>query len=271
MATTNRAIRTGGGIHSTRRNSSSGNQPLKPKSSGKRGLYVFAAVMVCAAVVVAQNAANISGFLNRPVSKVRIENQWQRISEAEVSKVLASFMGNGFFDFDVLEAKVELELHPWILQASVTRIWPSTLSLHLTEQVAIARWGNEQLLNQYGEIFQPERLLELSALPLLTGPEESQETVMLQYQKLNQILFPAGFRLSGLSLSKRGSWEYLLNEQMQVAAGRDDVFEKTQRFIDFYLIQPLEQSSQFLSIDLRYGNGIAVGDTESDFAGVAIL
>ena len=127
------------------------------------------------------------------------------------------------------------------------------------------------MLNQYGEIFQPERLLELSALPLLTGPEESQETVMLQYQKLNQILFPAGFRLSGLSLSKRGSWEYLLNEQMQVAAGRDDVFEKTQRFIDFYLIQPLEQSSRFLSIDLRYGNGIAVGDTESDFAGVAIL
>ena len=270
MATTNRAIRTGGGIHSTRRNSSSGNQPLKPKSSGKRGLYVFAAVMVCAAVVVAQNAANISGFLNRPVSKVRIENQWQRISEAEVSRVLAPFMGNGFFDFDVVEAKIELELHPWIQQASVTRIWPGTLSLHLTEQVAIARWGNEQLLNQYGEIFQPQKLQELSSLPLLTGPEDSQETVMLQYQKLNQILFPAGLRLSGLSLSKRGSWEYLLNEQMQVAAGRDDVSEKTQRFIDFYSILPFEESSQFLSIDLRYSNGIAVRDTQSNFAGVAV-
>jgi cell division protein FtsQ len=152
----------------------------------------------------------------------------------------------------------------------VTRIWPGTLSLNLTEQVAIARWGNEQLLNQYGEIFQPERLLELSSLPLLTGPEDSQETVMLQYQELNQILFPAGLRLSGLSLSKRGSWEYLLNEQMKVAAGRDDVFEKTQRFIDFYLIQPFEESSQFLSIDLRYSNGIAVRDTQSNFAGVAV-
>ena len=93
---------------------------------------------------------------------------------------------------------------------------------------------------------------------------------MLQYQGLNQILFPAGLRLSGLSLSKRGSWEYLLNEQMQVAAGRDDVFEKTQRFIDFYLIQPFEESSQFLSIDLRYSNGIAIRDTESNFTGVAV-
>ena len=271
MATTNRAIRTGSGIHSTRRNSNSGNQPLKPKSSGKRGLYVLAGVLVCVALVMVQNRAGISGFLNRPVSKVRIENQWQRISEAEVSKVLAPFMGNGFFDFDVVEAKQELELHPWILHGSVTRIWPDTLSLHLTEQVAIARWGNEQLLNQYGEIFQPKQLLELNSLPVLTGPEDSQEAVMLQYQKLNQILFPAGLRLSGLSLSKRGSWEYILNEQMEVAAGRHDVFEKTQRFIDFYLIQPIEQSSQFHSIDLRYGNGIAVRDAKSDFTGVAIL
>lgn len=270
MATIDRAIRTGSGIHSTRRKSISGNQPLKPKFSGRRGLYVLAAVLVCVALVMVQNSAAMSDFLNRPVSKVRIENQWQRISEAEVSKLLAPFMENGFFDVDVVEAKIELELHPWILQASVTRIWPDTLSLHLTEQVAIARWGNEQLLNQYGDLFQPERLLELNSLPLLTGPEDSQETVMLQYQKLNQILFPAGLRLSGLSLSKRGSWEYLLNEQMQVSAGRDDVFEKTQRFIDFYLIQPVEKSSQFHSIDLRYGNGIAVRDSESDFTGVAI-
>ena len=270
MTTTSRTIRTGSGIYSTHRNFSSRNQPLKLKSSGKRGFYIFAGILIFAALGMVQNRANISGFLNRSVSKVRIENKWQRISEAEVSQVLAPFMGNGFFDFDVVEAKQELEHHPWVLRASVTRVWPSTLSLHLTEHVAIARWGNEQLLNQYGEIFQTERVLELNVLPLLTGPEGSQEAVMCQYQKLSQILLPAGLRLSGLSLSKRGSWEYFLNEQFQVAAGRNDVFEKTRRFIDFYTGQPFEQSSQFLSIDLRYGNGIAVRKAESDFTGVAI-
>jgi cell division protein FtsQ len=270
MATIDRAIRTGSGIHSTRRNSFSGNQPLNSKTSSKRGSYVLVGVLVCVVLVTIQNRAGISGFLNRPVSKVRIENQWQRVSEAEVSKLLSPFMGNGFFDFNVSEAKQELELHPWVLQASVTRIWPDTLSLHLTEQVAIARWGEQKLLNQYGELFQPERLLELDSLPLLTGPENSQERVMLQYQKLNQILFPAGLRLSGLSLSKRGSWDYLLNEKIHVAAGRDAVFEKTQRFIDFYMGQPPEETSQFHSIDLRYGNGIAVKNVASEFTGVAI-
>ncbi len=271
MATVNRAIRTGSGIHSTRRNSLAGNQPLKPKSAGRRGLYFFGVILICATVVLVQNRSTVSGFLNRPVSKVRIENQWQRISEAEVSNMLSSFLGNGFFDFDVIAAKEELEAHPWVLQASVKRIWPDTLSLHLTEQVAIARWGEEQLLNQYGELFQPEAVQELATLPVLTGPEDSQETVMRQYQKLNQILFPAGLRLTGLSLSKRGSWEYVLNEGLQVAAGREGVFEKTQRFIEFYKSQPFTQSSQFLSIDLRYGNGIAVKDIGTDFEGVATL
>lgn len=271
MATANRAIRTGSGIHSTRRNSLAGNQPLKPKSSGRGGLYLFAAVLVCAALVAVSSRASISEFLNRPVSKVRIENQWQRINEVEVSAVLAPFMGSGFFDFNVGAAKSALESHPWVYQASVKRVWPDTLSLHVTEQVAIARWGEEQLLNQYGALFQPEGAQLMSALPILTGPEESQETVMAQYQKLNQILFPAGLRLSGLSLSKRGSWDFQLNENMQVSAGREGVFEKTQRFIDFYKSQSLEQSSQILSIDLRYGNGIAVKETSSDFTGVAIL
>lgn len=269
MASTNKVINAGSGIRAVRRNSFVGHQPLKPKLSGKRARTVLAVMSLGLVFVLVQNQSAISGFLNRPVNKVRIENQWQRINETEVSSLLATFMGNGFFDFDVGDVKRELEQHPWVLQASVKKMWPGTLSLQLTEQVAIARWGGQQLLNQYGELFQPGVIQEDSSLPLLTGPQGSQEFVMQQYQKLNQILFPAGLRLSGLSLSKRGSWEYLLNDGIQVSAGRKDVPEKTQRFVDFYQAQPLEQSSQFLSIDLRYGNGIAVKSSESELAGVA--
>ncbi len=270
MATINKAIRTGNGIHAVRRNSFVVNQPLKSKRSVKRSVFVMTVLILGLALLIAQNKMEISEFINRPVSKIRIENQQQRISEPEASRLLSTFMGNGFFDLNVIAAKRKLELHPWVLKASVKRTWPDTLSLELVEQVAIARWGENQLLNQYGELFKPDEVQEFSSLSMLTGSEDSQGIVMQQYQKLNQILFPAGLRLSGLSLSKRGSWEYLLNEGMQVVAGRKDVFEKTQRFADFYQDQPLELSSQFLTVDLRYENGIAVKSGESQFTGVAI-
>jgi len=269
MATVSRAIRTGNGIHAIRRNSFQGNQPLKPKFSAKRS-FILLAIFACSIILLTlQNIESVSNFLNRPVSKVRIENQWQQINEGEVSALLASFMGNGFFDFDVEGVKQELEQHPWVLQASVKRVWPDTLSLQLTEQVAIARWGGRELLNQYGETFQPEGVENLLTLPLLTGPELLQKEVMEQYQRLSQILFPSGLRLNGLSLSRRGSWELVLNDGMQVVVGRDDVLEKTQRFVEFYDGQPDDLSSTFQSVDLRYGNGIAVKSRDADLTGVA--
>ena len=168
------------------------------------------------------------------------------------------------------EIKQTLEQHPWVFRASVKRLWPDTLSLLLTEQVAIARWGESQLLNQLGEIFEPGNLEKIGALPKLTGPEQRQFEVMQQYQLLNQVLFPAGLKLTGLSLSSRGSWELSLNEDMRVVAGRSDVIEKVERFVGFYAAQSATQTAGIESVDLRYSNGMAIKNTEQELAGVAV-
>jgi len=217
-----------------------------------------------------QNQESIAFFLNRPVIKVRMENQWQRIGDREVRTLLSSYIGSGFFDFDVEGVKRKLESHPWVANAEVKRIWPDTLSLQLTEQIAIARWGENKLLNQYGEIFQPSTLNGLAGLPGLTGPDKSQYDVMQQYQQLSQILFPSGLKLSELTLSRRGSWEMTLSDGLRVVMGRTDVMEKTQRFVAFYGRQAALTSSRFVSVDLRYSNGFAVQSVESNLTGVAI-
>lgn len=184
--------------------------------------------------------------------------------------MLSAYMGDGFFNFDVNGVKRELEDHPWVSVAAVKRVWPDSLSLLLTEEVAIARWGDGQLLNQQGEIFQPSNVTSLTALPRLTGPVESQFEVMQQFQLLSQILFPAGLRLNALALSNRGSWDLILAEDIEVAVGRDDVISKLKRFVEFYQSQPAAQTAQFRTVDLRYSNGIAVKTIEQDLAGVAV-
>ena len=270
MGTANGPKKMRSGVHATRRTLISSNQPLKPIYLGKRALLLMLTLFVGLGLLIQQNYRDISRYLNRPVTKVRIENQWQQISNAEVRMYLASYMGSGFFDFDVNGVKQELEQHPWVSLATVKRIWPDTVSVQLTEQVAIARWGGSQLLNQRGEIFEPSNMENLSALPQLSGPELSQYEVMEQYQLFTQILFPAGLRLTGLSLSPRGSWGLTLNEEMQVAVGRIDVNKKLERFVDFYAGQPALQTALFQSIDLRYSNGIAIRSANLDLTGVAI-
>ena len=266
----NTTMRIGSGIHATRRNVFSEKQSLKTTHSGNRAVILIVTLCISLALLLQQNYQEVSRFLNRPVSKVRIENQWQQLNDAEIKQMLIPFMGIGFFVSDVDGIKQNLEQHPWIFKASVKRIWPDTLSLQLTEQVAIARWGENQLLNQQGEIFNPSNLDNLSTLPILRGPEQSQFEVMQQYQLLNQVFFPVGLRLTGLSLSSRGSWQLTLNDNMQVVVGRSDVIVKVERFVEFYVGQPATQTAQFESIDLRYSNGMAIKTIQQEIAGVAV-
>ena len=121
----------------------------------------------------------------------------------------------------------------------------------------IAKWGAVELLNQYGELFSPNNTEEFTSLPNLEGPEGSQAAVMQQYKQLSQILSPAGLRLKGLKLSHRESLSLQVNA-MQVEVGRHDVLARTQRFASFYAQQDRAETAQFASVDLRYGNGIAV-------------
>lgn len=201
--------------------------------------------------------AEFAGFFSRPISKVRIENQWQRVAEAEVTAILQAYIGAGFFEFDIDRVSAELEALPWVSSVDLRRVWPDTLALHLKEEVPIAHWGEGKLLNQYGELFEPANALDFTELPTLAGPEDSQDRVMQQYKQLSQVLSPAGLRLAGLRLSHRGSWSMRVNS-MQVEAGRGDILAKTQRFARFYAQQDATETAQFESVDLRYGNGIAV-------------
>lgn len=261
---------TGQGIHARRRVSIAPRQPLKPRYSPRRSGLLIAALFVSTGILAHQNFDTISYFVNRPVVKVRMDAQWQQLREAEIRNLLSGVMGRGFFEIDVAQVKQRLEQHPWVAQAAVQRVWPDSLALEITEHVAIARWQDSSLLNQYGEIFRPAQLDALGKLPRLTGPNESQFLMMQQYQRFSQVLFPSGMKLTELELSSRGSWDLVLNETLHVKVGRANLNEKLERFVRFYENQPKGKSELFDSIDLRYGNGIAVRSRQQDLTGVAI-
>jgi cell division septal protein FtsQ len=73
-----------------------------------------------------------------------------------------------------------------------------------------------------------------------------------------------------LFLSSRGSWNLTLNEHMYVSAGRGEVGEKLERFVRFYDGQDVLHAKRFRTIDLRYGNGIAIASANQELTSVAI-
>ncbi len=209
--------------------------------------------------------------LNPPLSRVEIHGELRRLEEDEIRSVLEPYAGVGFFELDLEQLREQLESLQWVATAAAGRRWPDTLSVRISEETVIARWGEDRLITQRGRLIEPDSAAIDVALPLLDGPPDSQFEVMRQYQRLNQLLYPAGLRLSGLHVSPRQSWRLQLNGVTEVVLGSEDLVNRLQRYVDFYLNLPEVERRRHEVADLRYGSrfSIRMRKTESGAGDIA--
>ena len=203
-------------------------------------------------------------FLNPPLSRVEIHGELRRLEEGEIRAVLEPYAGVGFFELDLEQLREQLESLQWVATAAAGRRWPDTLSVRISEETVIARWGEDRLITQRGRLIAPDSAAIDVALPLLDGPPDSQFEVMRQYQRLNQLLYPAGLRLSGLHVSPRQSWRLQLNGVTEVVLGSEDLVNRLQRYVDFYLNLPEVERRRHEVADLRYGSRFSIRMREAE-------
>ncbi|WPC04282.1 cell division protein FtsQ/DivIB [Pseudomonas benzenivorans] len=203
-------------------------------------------------------AQRLLPYADRPIAKISVEGDLSYISQQAVQQRIAPFVSASFFSVDLLGMRHELERMPWIASAEVRRVWPDQVLVRLEEQLPIARWGDEALLNNQGQAFAPRELAHYEHLPQLYGPKRAQQQVMQQYQVLSQMLRPMGFSVARLELRERGSWFLSTAQGIELLLGRDHVVEKIRRFSAIYDKALKAQQTNIARIDLRYANGLAV-------------
>ncbi|MGH8486275.1 MAG: cell division protein FtsQ/DivIB, partial [Pseudomonas sp.] len=211
-----------------------------------------------------EGAQRLLPYADRPITKISVQGDLSYISQQAVQQRIAPFVAASFFTVDLASMRAELEQMPWIAHAEVRRVWPDEVVIRLEEQLPVARWGEEALLNNQGQAFTPRELANYEHLPQLFGPQRAQQQVMQQYQVLSQMLRPMGFSIARLELRERGSWFLTTGAGsagagIELLLGRDHLVEKMRRFIAIYDKTLKEQITNIARIDLRYANGLAVG------------
>jgi cell division protein FtsQ len=247
-----------------------GGQPLNTKIVARKRYMLASLATAVIVLIIQQNEEHLVHALSRPVSNVRVEGAQRFVTEEALRNLISPYLGSSFFAFDVSEAKQSLEQHPWIRRVSAKKVWPDALVLDIQEEIAIARWGDGQLINQFGEIFEPPGHQRTAELPLLAGSEGEQHRVMEQYRAVSQQLFSVGLRVTSLSLSQRGNWTLILNDSMSVTLGREKTMERLVRFIELYKSSDLMAFEKLASVDLRYDNGVAVKLAAEDSVELAV-
>jgi cell division protein FtsQ len=159
------------------------------------------------------------------------------------------------------EVRATLERLPWVRSASVRRIWPDTLEVELEEHVALARWGDDALVNTHGEKFFGRAV---QALPLFIGPEGTEAEVTRRYANFSQIVAALGAPLERVVLTARFAWQLRLGNGLNIMLGRDaDAAEaRLKGFVEVYdsTLKNLNRKHEY--VDLRYPNGFALRVTD---------
>ena len=193
-----------------------------------------------------------------PLSVVKVTGDFRFLQKQQLQAAVAPHAQGGFFTVDVVAVRSAAESLPWIYKASVQRIWPATLHLHVEEQQPIAHWGERGFLNRFGEPFFPDQAGVVADLPWLAGPEGQELRVLENYQRIAKTLARIGVRTSRLELDNRRAWHLQLAGGVQLELGRADAWKRLQRFLVAYPSVFAGRLAELQRVDLRYSNGFSV-------------
>lgn len=193
-----------------------------------------------------------------PVLHVTVEGELQQTDRQQLQQIVKPYVTGSFIEVDVAGLRTAAQQIPWVDQIQVRRVWPDTLHLIVTEHQAIARWNDDGLVNNRGQVFFPEKASFPEGLVQLHGPTGSSEIMARRLVAMQRDLNALELRIRSLQMDERRSWGVTFTNDLELQLGRADSESRLQRFIRVFSGQLAVYREQIATIDMRYTNGLAV-------------
>ncbi|MEI7866279.1 MAG: cell division protein FtsQ/DivIB [Candidatus Methylumidiphilus sp.] len=193
-----------------------------------------------------------------PINYVRVAGEVENLDVGKLQDALQPTLSGGYFNQDLGEIEGVIHSFAWIDQVRLSRIWPDTLEVDITEQKAVARWGDRALLNPRGERFAPDGVEAYANLPVIYGPLGMESFLLDTLNALNDRLAAKGVKVATLDMSKRRAWIVRLDNGLELHFGRQDPVKVLERFLGLAPKLGEDVFAQLKRVDLRYPNGFAL-------------
>lgn len=246
---------THAGTEANRQGKARSTQPRTPVPQRHYAELALVAIVVALLVALSNMLKSPNHF---PIREVRIEGDLVHLTESAFREHLVDLTDAGLFSVDVHALRTRLMGEPWVRNISIRRVWPDTLTLHVTEQVAVARWNEGAAVNAWGEVFDPpDADLELG-LPQLFGPEDSVAEVIAMVHMLDTALRPLGLRADSVRLTAQREWWLGLADGRTLVLGRTQTEARLRRFVSAFNAHLGARWPDIRRVDMRYPNGFSV-------------
>ena len=232
------------------------------------------------------------------VEELRISTDFEQLQPQQIRERVLPLIQNNYFAVDLKKVEQVVENIPWVDQVSVRRQWPRSIHIRLSEQKAIAQWGEDAYLNSRAEPFLVSQKI-IGDLPYLYGPKGTEQELLERFHDWKKRFAQKKLILERLTMSPRYSYQarvFIPREQQkqlteqalmelfekkeqpvpvldwhQIAPfaltlnlGKEAVEQRVDRFIAAFPQAFNEELLKVESVDLRYPNGFAVRFSEKE-------
>lgn len=218
-------------------------------------------LLACAAAILLFAAARL--VLQSAPLQLREVTVLGRLAHADREQIAdaarIALDGRTFLMADLDHVRHSLERVPWVRRVEVRRLWPDRLEVALEEHVALARWGEGELVNTHGERF---AAFTSARLPVFSGPEGSEAEVARRYRRFTELLAPISETPQRVTLTSRHAWQVQLTSGLHLELGRDlpeqPAERRLERFVSSFPKTLARLQRQYEYVDLRYPHGFAL-------------
>lgn len=197
-------------------------------------------------------------WLDRPIEIIRVKGKLAHLRPGELEAMVEPLIVGGIISLDLGKINQALQQHVWIKRANVSRQWANGLLIEVEEETPVARWRKQGFLNSTGEFLDIDDNSGLEGLTLLDGPDGEAFAVMQRYQEVAELLATRNLQVTVMRTDEAGNWQVDLANGVQLIMGRGQLIDKVHRFLRVWDAKLEPQLEKVASVDLRYGNGMAV-------------
>jgi cell division protein FtsQ len=232
-------------------------QTPRRRLPGKAALTLLAVTLLCAgAVASAYHYVTQPGRM--PLRVIEVKGEFNQLRHAAIQRTVMDSITGGFFNCDMPKLRATVLAMPWVEDVSIRRVWPDRLNMLVTEQVPLARWGEDALINVNGGVFRPPALHDYQALIKLSGPQGSERRVVAFFQAIVPAARARQLQIDEVELDVRRHWWVRFDNGLTLSLGQDQIAQRLQQFFRVYPSLLNEPTRLPVRIDMRYAHGFAV-------------
>jgi cell division protein FtsQ len=226
-----------------------------------KALFRVTAWTLAIALVVLPVAAVLNGWIGGerwPMRHLRVSGEFNLVTDQQVRDTVLPNVNNGYFAVNLEQVRKNIAALPWVKQVDVRKRWPDRLEVTVAEYKPLARWGENKLLAENGEIFSIPKNAKFK-LPLFIAPDANTSEIMSFYSYAKPLFLTMGLQIQTVQMSARGSWSLTLSDGLEIQVGRSEPQLRLARFARLMpQIKKDEINRQLARADLRYTNGFAL-------------